>query len=618
MAQTIEYDIRVNDGGAVRSIQQIEGELQDLNAEIKKVDPNSDAFKVAAKNIQGLEQELENVNKAVKGLTFEDKVRGIDGAVKVLGGSLQATVGALGTLGIESEALGKFEEKAASVIALGIGLKDLSEGFAQLAPFLKDITKLTKTFNAAVLANPVVLFTAAIAGLVGGFAKLVSVGTDDVVPTMEVLENMFLSLGNAADFATRMAVSYANNLEALASEDRINQMERSIAVMAAFGQNTLDLELQLAEDRLKALKEGEEGYEDALRATLVLRAKVAKKAGEDQATAERTAYEKRLKELQDKWALEAEAEGLNAEFYETLGVSAAQAYADAFETTIKEEFDPMKIIFDDGEFDEVTENLFGPDGFVTKFREGLGDALDETIASEGKWNQFADVAGEAFGYITDLSQQFYDRQLLNLERERSTIESNTKLSEEQRLSALSAVEQKEKELEIRRIKAERDQFTIKQTLLIAEEIMRTKFFVQQQIQQAQLQAAIGATAVTAIATEGAVQAGKASMSLGSFVAQLGPLGIAAFAVTIGGIIASIVSARKRANDAIKALNTGTTSSGAGSSGIVSLPSPAQMGTSLGTAPETMEQQPLRAYVLSGDVKNGFEASAKMSQLRTLN
>lgn len=616
MAQTIEYNIKVNDGGAVRSITQIENELRELNDEIRDVDKNSDVFKKAAKNIQLLEKELEDVQKAVKGLTFEDKVRGIDGAVKVLGGSLQTAVGALGALGIESEALGKFEEKAASVIALGIGLKDLSEGFQQLIPLLGNATKGVKAFTASLLTNPVVLITGAIAGLGVGLAKFVSTTTDDVVPTTEVLKNMFLSLGDSASFARRMVQSYATNLAELNLEKQVTQLERSIAVLSAFGEDTLQLELDLAQKRLEALEAGEEGYEEAFTALLVIRARIAKQAGEDEARVYEEAKQAELRRLQEKWQLEQEASELNKEFYAQLGNVEGEAYANAFLQKVSQEFDINTIQIFDADDETIDEELFGENGFITKFRDGLQDAIDKTIANRETWQGFVDVAQQAFSSLEMVSQSYFDRQQNNLAIERSTIESNTRLTEEQRIAALSKIEEKERELEIKRIKAENDQFTIKQSLLLAEEVLKTKYFVQEQIRIAKLAVANATATAQQIALEGIAQTGKAGMSLGSFVAALGPLGIAVFAASIGGIIASIVAAKRNANNQIKAIN----SQASGASGGVgfNVPTAQAQGVSLGTAPETQEQQPIRAYVLSGDVTNGFEAQAKMSKLRTLN
>ena len=84
-------------------------------------------------NLQGVIQEVKNLDTASSGLTLEQKIGAADGAIKVMAGSLGALVGTLGVLGVETEAFGNFEKKAASVIALTMGLKDLSEGVGKLA-----------------------------------------------------------------------------------------------------------------------------------------------------------------------------------------------------------------------------------------------------------------------------------------------------------------------------------------------------------------------------------------------------------------------------------------------------------------------------------------------------
>ena len=96
-----------------KTLGQLEDELAQINEELKDVDRNSEAFKELAKKSQVLNAELEKTNNAIEGLKLEDKLMAADGAAKLFGGSLSAAVGTLGVLGVESEAFGEFEEKAA-------------------------------------------------------------------------------------------------------------------------------------------------------------------------------------------------------------------------------------------------------------------------------------------------------------------------------------------------------------------------------------------------------------------------------------------------------------------------------------------------------------------------
>ena len=601
---TYNIDIQVQS----KSLGQLEAELSQINAELKEVQVGSKAFKELSKQSQNVTKQLEKVNNQIKGVTMEDKFTAANGAVKLLGGSLAGVIGTLGVLGIESEAFGEFEKKAASAIAVAVGFRDVAEGLRDMRTALKGVTVAQLKSNAAALANPYVLVAAAVAGLTVGLAKYASSLTNDVVPWTETLKNAFFSLGDAAKYADLQAQSYARNLTKLKEVNDTLQMERSIAVLKAFGEETIDLEINLAERKLKELKEGSEEYDKALTDILVLRAQRSKQQGEKQATAFEEGRQKKLKELQEKWKLEEDMASLNKEWGEYQGDIAAEAFADMFNKTVKEDLDFNTLFIGDDEAD-LDPLIAGIKPYTTL----ISEELDKVIEKKERWDSFTDTATTALNSIFDLSQQKYDRDLVNLERERSAIETNTKLTETERIAALNKIEQREKQVEARRIKAERDEFTIKQTLALADLAMNLSFDYQEFQSKGKLHAFNLSNKATEIAVEGAVQTGKASMSLGAFVASLGPLGIAAYAVSIGGIIASIISARKKAKSALSGL--GATGGGAPSSGASTTPQLPSIQTQAPIQPQIAPTT--RTYVLAGDVTSAQEADAKLNRKRTL-
>ena len=196
MAQTIEYNIKINAGGAERTLADIENELNELNEEIKDVGVNSDAFKLAAKNIQVLERELEAVNNEIEGLKFEDKLMAADGAAKFFAGSLSAAVGTLGVLGVESEVFGEFEEKAASAIAVGLGIKDVSEGFVQFSTVMKKSGIAAKLFGSttskALIATGVGAFIVLLGSMIAYW--------DDIKKAVDKAAKAFPFIGQAINF----------------------------------------------------------------------------------------------------------------------------------------------------------------------------------------------------------------------------------------------------------------------------------------------------------------------------------------------------------------------------------------------------------------------------------
>lgn len=611
--KVIKIDIDVDS----KSLGQLESELEQINAELKEVEIGSDAFEKLSKDAQKLTGQIEKVNQKIEGFTMDKKIQAADGAIKVFGGSIASVVGTLGLLGVESEVFGEMEKYATSAISLAIGLKDVSEGYKNMRTALQGVTVAQIKANAAALANPYVAVAAAVAGLTVAFAKYSSSLTDDVVPWTTSLKNMFFSLGDGTKYARLQAEAYAKALEKQTLEKTISDLDRAIQVTQAFGEETINMQIDKAEKELKLLEEGSKEYEDKLTEILVLRAQRSKEEGEKQAEAYENARQKRLEELQFKWAAEEFANDMWEELAADDGKEAAEAFMRMFNKTAKEEFDPNSILYFDTDELEIEEDLFGEDGVITNFRKGLQDALDQTIKNRDNWDNFLNLATEAFNTVTDLSQQRFDRQMRNLERERSEIETNTNLSEQQRTEALARVEAKEKEAELRRIKAERDQFTLQQTLLIAEEVMKTKFFVQEQIRIAKIAQANGTATAQQLALSAAVAQGEAGMSIGAFTKALGPFGIAAFALSIGGIIATIVSARKKAQQQISAL--GVSSSGGSSAGVSlpSLPSARQINEPA-QAPQAPAFTPtVRAYVVSGDITSSQEAEAKLNNRRAV-
>ena len=110
---------------------------------------------------------------------------------------------------------------------------------------------------------------------------------------------------------------------------------------------------------------------------------------------------------------------------------------------------------------------------------------------------------------------------------------------------------------------------------------------------------------------GALSVAKGQTSLGAFVNQLGAAGIAAYAVSIGGIIATIVSARKKAKQQIQALSNQSLGVGGGvSTPSVQAPSFNVVGaTQTSQLAQTIagaEDKPLRAYVVASDVSTAQE------------
>ena len=625
--ETVNIDIQIQ----TKSVGELEAELSKINEELKSVKIGSQAFKDLSADSQKLTADLEKVNKEIEGFTLDKKIETSQAAVLGLAGGLDATVGTLGLLGVESEVFGKFEEKAISALTAARGFIDLSEGFGKLAKNISFATVKSKIFGIttkqALIATGIGIFAVALGSIIAYW--------DDIIKAVDKAAKKFPVLGiilteiengfNALIESMRPVLEFfgilpdaaerANNAIVESNEKVIASNKKEIDILKAKGataKEVYDKQIEVLNAELDNLKRTEGEAEDIeAKAHEITLIRIA-----EETRVRKEAFNERIKQIQLSETLEKERAALEQEWFANFGDEAAMSFVEAFDKTVEEEFDPQ---FIDEDFEDVFDGLLGDDGVVTKFRQGLDDALKQTLANKENWTSFFDLASQAFGNIEMLSQQKYERTLLNLQRERDEIINNSSLTEQERAESLARIDAKERQVEIRRIKAERDQFTLKQTLAGLEAIMNAKLFAIEMVQIAKKQVANATATAQEIALAGIAATGKASMSLGAFVAALGPFGIAAFAATIGGVIASIISARKAAKSQIAAISGGA--GGGGNAGVATSSAPSQGLANLEdtSAPQFTGAQPaIRTFVLSGDVTDAQEADAKINKRRTVN
>lgn len=243
----------------------------------------------AKKNIDGLEDSLERLNKTQKDATKEQQS---------FGDEVASTGGAMALLDAATD-------------GLATRVRDGVEAFRLMRGRLQEVTAAQLKANAAAIANPYVLLATAIVGATVALGKYVEKVTDGVIPTTETLKNAFFSLGNGIRFAQLQADSYAKGL----NERYVAESNRAIAVLKAFGENTIDLEIKNAQGRLAALKEGDEQYEATLTELAVLRATKAKQLMDERAAQEEEQRKKDLEavEARQQKELEIKSKGVEIE-----------------------------------------------------------------------------------------------------------------------------------------------------------------------------------------------------------------------------------------------------------------------------------------------------------------
>jgi len=768
---TVNIDVQVQ----TKSLQELENELEDINSQLKEVPVGSDAFKELSQQAQAVTKDINQINNEIEGFTLEKKVRSAQGSVTALAGGLEATVGTLGLIGIESEVFGKFEEKAISAIAASRGFIDIADGVQILSENIDLATLKAQIFGKvsrkALIATGIGAFVVALGLVVANFEKITELlsgvnqnlersnkfanrqltigdslvtqltlqrqaaaargeSEEEIVKEIRkqlliqqeqnniVLTNLQLQLqkeqsaANEVTFFERMRIAVAgmispmlaaqqslavqegnqekiNELQDLINEskERQAQLDLDLATLSSnkvtseqeyltlveeletklleFNDQTqLELLQAQRENVLKRINELEieddkkrELLEDYTEYFNRKEEELTQKTQDEAATREQIRFEEsqarlnnstltlnrlfsqtvendiKLQQQEAKTVDERLAvlkEGYNARFVALIENNARETRAEQelYDNLIsqakeagasQEEID--QLVFDKGEALRLRRQLNEQQNIqlLRETTQEEADILIEYTQSQlSTVQQFADslseISARTLEAFSTISESYFEVEQSRLARERSAIESNTNLTEEQRIAALNKVEQKENELEKRRIERERDLFTIKQSLLLAEEILKTKLFVQEQIRIAQITASQAAAAGQEVAVEGAKQVGKASMSLGSFVSTLGPLGAVLFAASIGGIIASIISARREANEQIKSISGAGFS--AASAGAIGTPAPVQ--NQQPAPPQEIPVTPIqKTYVLTGDVTSGQEAENKLNSKRTI-
>ena len=269
----IKYQILIDDSKSAKTLADLEQSAEQLNEELKQLDPRSQDFKNLAKAAQGVNAEIETIGNSIEGIKFEDKIQAWDGATKILAGSVASVVGGFGLLGIESERLEFLEGQAANAIAFAIGLKDMSEGLSQVAMAFKKSGIAAKLFGnttkVALVATGVGVFVVALGTIVAYW--------DDITKAVKKFANAVPFVGKAIDTikgafdslfeAARPVLEFLGILPDEAeraqmaivetTSEAISQLEREIAIAQAAGESArelYELRKKLIEEELENLR----------------------------------------------------------------------------------------------------------------------------------------------------------------------------------------------------------------------------------------------------------------------------------------------------------------------------------------------------------------------------
>ena len=267
------------------------------------------------------------------------------------------------------------------------------------------------------------------------------------------------------------------------------------------------------------------------------------------------------------------------------------------------------------------ESTIGLEEKIDTLREGLSQKQVERgvklIDEEAKRiNGIIKATQGAFSQLSNVFTSYTDARIEALARERDYVLNSETLTGDAQKKRIEDIQRRELQAQKNKIRLERELFTIKQSMLIAEQVMKVNAIIlENKLKIANKMREVGTEAIT--------QVSKAKMSVGTFVSQGGLKGLATYAITIGGLLASIFAARKKAQSELASLGgpSGGSMGGAGGGSSVEAPDFNVVGASpesqLAQSVSEQQQKPLRAFVVHKDIKEASELDRNIQNTSSL-
>jgi hypothetical protein len=212
-----------------------------------------------------------------------------------------------------------------------------------------------------------------------------------------------------------------------------------------------------------------------------------------------------------------------------------------------------------------------------------------------KRNELADNIKTAVTQLSQVQDQAFTAQTQRLDTERDIILNNDNLTSQEKERLLKKNDSETRKVRTKQIKFERDMMQIEMAMELFKIGLKMK------------------NAMTTVMVDASGAISKSTMSIGAFMNQLGPFGIAAYAASIGGVIATIVSARKKAKQQIQSLSNQSLAVGGGGGGSSpSIQAPAfnvvgaTQESQLAQAISGADSKPLKAFVVASDISTAQE------------
>ena len=297
----LTFDVEVDSGNSSKTLKGLREELTSINEELEQVEIGSKAFNDLSKQAAKASGEIKDIEKSFEGLDATQRTEAFAKGFEGIAGAVAVTAGTMAVFGVESERIGKIEEKVQGAIAIAIGARSIAEGIQYSAVIrrtvaekaavvsTKALTIAQRAFNLVLNANPIGVIILAVTSLIVIFTKF-----GDKIKSF--IKNSLGPLGKAAEkvgkFLRRIgsAIGLVASEEELAeekskklSEERVKRYERELKLAQARGEETIEIERKLLNEKMKLYATDSEEYKNLLVEKQVLEINYEKRLAEERA-----------------------------------------------------------------------------------------------------------------------------------------------------------------------------------------------------------------------------------------------------------------------------------------------------------------------------------------------
>ena len=224
-----------------------------------KIDVNAKSLGELEGDLKGVNKQVDQLESNVAGLSVDQKFKAAQGAIKGFAGAVEAAVGAVGLLGIESKIFDNYERYALATISFGRGIFDMAEGMSDLREsgvlaniMLKSQNALNKVTAASAKALGIATNTASTA-FKGLRAAIAATGIGLLVVAIGFAIEKLMMMADATDQAKKATDDFNASLKE--NEDLLNDQLSSLDAV-------LQTELLLAEEAGEAEQDLEDKRTD--------------------------------------------------------------------------------------------------------------------------------------------------------------------------------------------------------------------------------------------------------------------------------------------------------------------------------------------------------------------